>query len=84
MWWVIAYVSGKYHNYIMCVNVHTCYAFLVSVSVNGNYALVVHIYIWRNLNGKSGKTLPAVGVPWLQGSSTVQEKGPTIFTSSGT
>ena len=43
----------------------------------GHYALVVHIYIWRNLNGKSGKTLPAVGV---QGCSTVQEKGPAIFT----
>ena len=41
-----------------------------------NYALEVHIRIWRNLNGKSGTTLPAVGVPWLQGSSTVQEKGP--------
>ena len=40
-------------------------------------------YTWRNLNGKSGKTLPAVGVPWLQGSSDSPGEGTYNIYSEG-
>ena len=47
--------------------------FLVSVSVNGSHNKLC-------TGGAHKVESPAVGVPWLQGSSIVQEKGPTIFT----